>query len=81
MYSRDLPVPTEWALGKEDFVRFSPKLMTSSSSSFFHIGEQKVIRFLSPFPDPLAFKSDAFLEVWNQSKKIFLYPPVNVILK
>ena len=78
--SRNFSDSTEWMLKKELFERICDQFFTPDIDLFASRLNYQVEKFVSWFPEPGCFKSDAFSFSWENSIP-YIFPPFNLISK
>ena len=76
--SREGPIQTEWTLNRDTFLSRFPGLQIDL---FATPQNAQLPKFVSPMPDHRAVACNALLLDWNQWEQIYLFPPVNLLLK
>ena len=76
--SRSHPVRAEWSLSPQSFQQLTTHL-SPEIDLFAHPGNAKLPTFGCPFPFPSATVVDALATNWNRWKKIYLFPPPDLI--
>ena len=79
--SRVTTIETEWSLDRESF-RFIQTLVPDLQVDLFATaGNKKLPLYVAPNVDPQAVGMDAMSLDWNQWNKIYIFPPVNLMMK
>ena len=76
--SRSHPVRAEWSLSPQSFQQLRT-LLNPEIDLFAHPGNAKLPAFGCPFPFPSATVVDALATNWNRWKRIYLFPPPDLI--
>lgn len=76
--SRIHPIKSEWCLHDESFQTLNSRLH-AEIDLFAHPGNAKLDSFGCAFPHPLATVHDAMSANWNRWKRIYLFPPLELI--
>ena len=76
--SRSHPGRAEWSLSPQSFQQLTTHL-SPEIDLFAHPGNAKLPTFGCPFPFPSATVVDALATNWNRWKKIYLFPPPDLI--
>ena len=76
--SRSHPVRAEWSLSPQSF-QLLRTLLNPEIDLFAHPGNAKLPTFGCPFPFPSATVVDALATNWNRWKRIYLFPPPDLI--
>lgn len=78
--SRVVSEETEWSLSRDSFDKIESSLGPFDIDLFASSINAKCSRFVSWFPDPLAFTVDAFSLNWSEFR-FFAFPPFALILR
>ena len=81
MGSRREPMATEWSLDRRTFNWLSERNGLPQVDLFANRLNRQVKSFISPFPDNLAIGTNALSVDWNQWDNIYLFPPVNLLVR
>ena len=79
--SRSAPLESEWALDGTSFkwiLRQVPGLQVDLFATEYN---HKLPIYVAPNLDPRAFSTDALSLDWGQWERIYLFPPVNCLMK
>jgi ribonuclease HI len=79
--SRTSALPTEWELDPLEFQRLTLLLGHPQIDLFASPLNHRVPLYVTPFPHPLALATDAFTVDWTRWQFIYLFPPVNLLLR
>ena len=79
--SRPNPVSSEWALDDYSFDLICQRFGTPSIDLFATRYNRKVPLFVSPVRDVEALAVDAFSLDWNQWNSLYIFPPVNILMR
>ena len=74
-------VNTEWELSQTEFNRLYRIGIQPEINLFASPVNNKLPRFMCPFPHPRVYSTDAFTADWNTWEAIYLFPPVNLLLR
>ena len=79
--SRDAPLESEWSLDNESFCFIQSQVPDLQIDLFATAGNNKLPLYIAPNVDPRAVGVDAMSIDWNQWNKIYIFPPVNLMMK
>ena len=79
--SRTTAQETEWSLDSASFQWIQRQVPGLQVDLFATRTNHKLPRYVSPNLDPQAFATDAMSLDWNQWEKVYLFPPVNLLVK
>ena len=79
--SRTTPLESEWSLDSKSFAFVRSKVPGLQIDLFATSLNAKLPLYVSPNQDPRATAMDALSIDWNQWEKIYLFPPVNLLIK
>ena len=79
--SRTRPLESEWCLDERSF-RFILNLVPDLEVDLFATAENyRLPVYVSPNVDPQAVATNAMVLDWNQWSRVYLFPPVNLLMK
>ena len=79
--SRSKPLETEWSLDEKSFCFIQSQVPKLQVDLFATSNNNKLPRYVAPNLDPNAVGTDAMSLDWNRWTHIYLFPPVNLLLK
>ena len=79
--SRDSTHEGEWSLSRDAFHQVRSEVPDLQVDLFASATNHKLASYVSLDLDPLASGSDAFQLDWNRWDRIYLFPPVSVLMK
>ena len=79
--SRTKPLESEWSLDHRSFRWIQDQVPDLEVDLFATEYNTKIPLYVAPNLDPLALATDALALDWNQWKRIYLFPPVNCLMK
>ena len=79
LLSRDKPVDAEWELSPESFLDLEGLAGSFEVDLFASPLNHKLEKFVTTFPHPRAWATNAFCLDWNQFSSIYLFPPPNAL--
>ena len=81
LLSRDSPQETEWSLDHQSFQEIMSVVPNLEVDLFATAFNHKLPQYVAPNLDPQAVAVDSLNLDWNQWRKIYLFPPFNIIMK
>ncbi|XP_064101727.1 uncharacterized protein LOC135212216 [Macrobrachium nipponense] len=79
--SRTTPLESEWSLDRKLFRWICKQIPDLQVDLLATEANHKLPCYVAPNPDPLAYATDAMSIDWNNWQKIYLFPPVNLLMK
>ena len=79
--SRDSAQETEWTLDHKSFLEVQAALPNLQVDLFASHVNHKLQSFVTPYHHKEAVATDAMSLDWNRWDRIYLFPPVNILLK
>ncbi|XP_066978322.1 uncharacterized protein [Macrobrachium rosenbergii] len=79
--SRTTPLESEWSLDKKSFAWIYLQVPGLQLDLFATESNHKLPCYVAPNLDPLASSTDAMTIDWNRWQRIYLFPPVNLLMK
>ena len=79
--SRSAPLESEWSLDRESFLWIQKQVPNLQVDLFATEYNHQLPLYVAPNLDPRALATDALSLDWNQWRCIYLFPPVNCLLK
>ena len=79
--SRTKPLETEWSLDEKSFSWIQTQVPNLEIDLFATEYNKKLPVYVTPNLDPQAWATDALALDWDQWERIYLFPPVNCLMK
>ena len=78
--SRDTPIESEWSLDEQSFSFIIETVPDLQIDLFATKSNHRLRTYVAPHSDPQAAGVDAMNLDWNQWERIYLFPPVNLLM-